>query len=227
MKRQGAVEAIYAKVPNTKRPRMKSLSILGFALVMFLALGIVSVYANTADGNLGLPILGTTGAPALAAPSLFSGVISVLHADGTPVVLEGNHVNLNLCNGSSCASVSASLKQTSPGTYTYSFTPPSLTGTVTIYIRANSLADDNGRIFPSVDTSIGTYVFAPSSSQSATAPAGNPVTPPLTAQAPDTNPTPVVTSISPAPAASPVEPLLVILSVLTLAGSFLLASKRR
>lgn len=202
---------------------MKGIRVAAVALVMFLALGVASVYANP-DGNLGLPILGTTGAPALAAPSLFSGAISVLYADGTPVVLETNQITLNVCT-SSCMPVTASLKQTAPGTYTYSFTPPtSLAGTVTIYIKAYGLADDNGRIFPSVDTSIGTYAFTPSTSgtsqQPATSapPAGTPVAP-LTREAVNTTPSQPTTT-------SPVEALLLTLSALTVVGSLLVIPKR-
>ncbi len=197
---------------------------MAVALVVFLALGVASVYANP-DGNLGLPILGTTGAPALAAPSLFSGAISVLYADGTPVVLQTNQINLNLCN-TSCVTVSASLKQTAPGTYTYSFTPPtSMTGTVTIYIQANGLADDNGRVFPSVDTSIGTYAFSPSTTSSASqqpatsAPAAGTPVAPLTHPAVNTNQSTPTT-------ASPVEALLLTLSALVVAGCVLVIPKR-
>ena len=196
---------------------------------MFLALGVVSVYANTGEGTVGLPILGTTGAPALAAPSLFSGVISVLYADGTPVVLESNRVTLNVCNGSGCQTLTATLRQTSPGTYTYSFTPPSLTGTVTIYIKAYALADDNGRIFPQVDTSIGTYAYTPSTTSSSVPPAtsappaGTPVAPPLSSQAVNAQPT---QTTQPTTQASPIEPLLIILSALAVAGSILVFSKR-
>ena len=206
---------------------MKGLRVVAVTLVMFLALGVASVYANsTGEGNVGLPILGTTGAPALAAPSLFSGAISVLYADGTPVVLETNQVILSLCT-TSCVTVTATLKQTSPGSYTYSFTPPaSLPGTVTIYIMANGLADDNGRVFPSVDTSIGTYAFTPAtttgtSQQPATSapPAGTPLAP-LTSQAVSTNPTPTTS------AASPVEALLLTLSALVVAGCLLVIPKR-
>jgi hypothetical protein len=178
---------------------------------------------------VGLPILGTTGAPALAAPSLFSGVISVLYADGTPVVLESNRVTLNVCNGSGCQTLTATLRQTSPGTYTYSFTPPSLTGTVTIYIKAYALADDNGRIFPQVDTSIGTYAYTPSTTSSSVPPAtsappaGTPVAPPLSSQAVNAQPT---QTTQPTTQASPIEPLLIILSALAVAGSILVFSKR-
>jgi hypothetical protein len=140
---------------------------------MFLALGVASVYANgTGDGNIGLPILGTTGVPALASPSLFSGAITVLYADGTPVVLSSNQVTLDLC-ATTCQLVTSTLKQTAPGTYTYTFTPPSLTGTITIYVKAGALADDNGKIFPSVDTQIGTYA-APSATAPASASPGSP-----------------------------------------------------
>ncbi len=203
---------------------MKSLGLAVVLFAMLLTLGVVSVYANTGEGTVGLPILGTTGAPALAAPSLYSGAISVLYADGTPVVLSTNQVTLNVCN-TSCVTVTASLKQTAPGTYTYSFTPPtSLAGTVTIYIQAYGLADDNGRIFPSVDTSIGTYAFAPSTSgtsqQPGTSvpPAGTPVAP-LTHQA-------VNTSQSQPTATSPVVALLLMLTALTVAGSLLVIPRR-
>jgi len=203
---------------------MRTIRVAAVMLVMFLALGVASVYANP-DGNLGLPILGTTGAPALAAPSLFSGAISVLYADGTPVVLETNQVSLSVCT-TTCVPVTASLKQTSPGTYTYTFSPPaSLTGTVTIYIKAYGLADDNGRIFPQVDTSIGTYAFSPStttgtSQQPATTvpPAGTPV-PSLTHQAVNTTP-------SQPTGTSPVEALVLTLSALAIAGSLLVIPKR-
>ncbi|HXX72944.1 MAG TPA: hypothetical protein VEI80_04550 [Candidatus Acidoferrales bacterium] len=208
---------------------MKGARLVAFAIVMFLTLGVGSVYANTGEANLGLPILGTTGVPALAAPSLFSGVISVLYADGTPVVLESNRVTLDICSASSCITVPATLKQTAPGTYTYSFTPPSLTGTVTIYIKAYALADDNGKIFPQVDTSIGSYAYTPSTTSSTVPPAtslpsaGTPVTPRLTTQAVNAQPT---QASQPTPQASPIEPLLIILSSLAVAGSLLVVSKR-
>jgi hypothetical protein len=230
---------------------MRGLRLVGFTLVTFLALGVASVYANTGEANLGLPILGTTGSPALASPSLYSGFVTVLYADGTPVVLESNHVSLVLCNTNStgitpvvtsytnanatngCVSVNALLRQTAPGSYTYSFTPPSLDGTVTIYVPAYALADDNGRIFPSVDTSIGTYAYASSPATSSSVPpaasshsaTGVPATvptsvapSPLTSQAVNTKPTPTTQS-------SLIEPLLLTLSVLAVAGS-LLALKR-
>lgn len=148
--------------------KMNGLRVAPIFIVMFFALSVVSVYANGSGYTFGLPILGTTGAPALASPSLFSGAITVLYADGTPVVLQNtNHITLDLCT-SSCATVSATLKQSSPGTYTYTFTPPSLNGTVTISIGAETLADDNGRVFPSVNTQIGTYAFSPSTKNTST-----------------------------------------------------------
>jgi len=192
---------------------------------MLLTLGVTSVYANTGEGTVGLPILGTTGAPALASPSLFSGAVSVLYADGTPVVLSTNQVTLNVCN-TSCVTVTATLKQTAPGSYTYSFTPPtSLTGTVTIYIKAYGLADDNGRIFPSVDTQIGTYALTPSTTTGTSAPigttnappAGTPLSP-LTSQAVNTVQTPTQTF--------PIGALLAVLSALGLAGCLLIIPSR-
>jgi hypothetical protein len=134
---------------------------------MFLSLGVASVFGN-AEYTVAQPILGTTGSPALASPSLYSGVISVLYADGATVVLSTNHVNLELCSTTTCDAVTTTLKQTSPGTYSYSFTPPSLNGTITIYVQSGSLADDNGRIFPSVNTQIGTYASPTTGTLSAT-----------------------------------------------------------
>jgi hypothetical protein len=203
---------------------MKGLRLAALMLTIFLALGVVSVYASgTGEGILSPPILSTSGAPALLSPSLFSGAISVIYADGTPVVLSTNHVILDLCN-TSCVKVTATLTQTAPGAYTYSFTPPtSLTGTVTIYIEAYGLADDNGRMFPSIDTSVGTYAFAPSTTGTLQQPGTSvyPGTPPapLTGQA-------VSTSQSQPTASSPVEALLLTLTALTVAGSLLVISKR-
>jgi hypothetical protein len=207
---------------------MKGLGVVSVTLLMLLAFGVASVYASngTGEAQVGLPILGTTGVPALAAPSLFSGAISVLYADGTPVVLQTNHINLKVCN-TSCLILPATLTQTAPGAYTYSFTPPtSITGTVTIYVTAYALADDNGRIFPSVDTSIGTYAYSPSTSstsqQPATnVPAGTPVAP-LTSQAANTVQTPTQTPTQ----TFPIGELLAVLSVFALAGSLLILPSR-
>jgi len=234
-------------------------------LVMVLATGIASVYANTGEGTIGDPILGTTGAPALAAgaPPFFSGAISVLYADGTPVVLETNRLALDLCgsfnynntrtttttvilttsttwsnSSSSCTTVSATLNQTAPGVYTYSFTPPSwLTGTITIYVKAYALADDNGRIFPQVDTSIGAYAYtrAPTTGSSVPSNSSLPAagTPPLTSQAVNAQPVKAqsipaqpTAATQPVTGASPIVPLLITLSVLAVAGSLLTVSKR-
>jgi hypothetical protein len=207
---------------------MKGLRVLLVTFVIFLAFGVASVYASgTGEGQVGLPILGTTGAPALVSPTLFSGAISVLYADGTPVVLSTNNVTLNLCNTvTSCVTVTTSLTQTSPGSYTYSFSPPtSLTGTVTIYIRAYALADDNGRVFPSVDTSIGTYAYTPSTTTGTSAPIGTTSTPPagtpvnqLTSQAVNTVQTPTQTF--------PIGALMAVLTVFALGGCLLILPSR-
>lgn len=207
--------------------KMKGLRVAPIFIVMFFALSVVSVYANGSGYTFGLPILGTTGAPALASPSLFSGAITVLYADGTPVVLQNtNHITLDLCT-STCATVSATLKQTSPGTYTYTFTPPSLTGTVTISIGAETLADDNGRVFPSVNTQIGTYVFTPSTTTGTSAPVDQAR---ATAQ-PAATPTPEMRQAVPATQVpvvqtSLVEELLVALSALAGLGLYLVLPSR-
>ncbi len=153
---------------------MQAIRALALVSVIVFALPVASVFA--AGYQISVPILGTSGAPALASPSLFSGVLTVLYADGAPVVLSSNRVTMSIC-GTACVNVEASLKQTSPGSYAYTFTPPtSITGTVTIYIRAGTLADDNGRVFPSVDTQVGTYA---SPSLTSTTPASTPVGQPL------------------------------------------------
>jgi len=133
------------------------------------ALSISSVYA--AGYTIGVPILGTTGAPALSGTE-FTGILTAVYADGTPVVLGSEKVVLELC-AVNCVTQPVILKQTAPGTYAYSFIPPSsLTGTITILVGAGSLADDNGRIFPDVDTQIGTYA-TPSLSSSSPSTAGD------------------------------------------------------
>jgi hypothetical protein len=205
---------------------MKAVHVLPLLVMITLAASLVSVYGN--GYTVGLPILGTTGTPALASPSLFSGAITVLYADGTPVVLSTNHVTLNLC-ATTCQTVRSTLKQTAPGTYTYTFTPPtSITGTVTIYIQSGSLADDNGKIFPSVDTSIGTYA-APSASPSsapATAPApaqaGTPLSLDSVNQAVNMSP-----SATPTTNQSPIVTVVAAVTVLAVLGCLLIIIPRR
>ena len=165
--------------------------------------------------SAGDPILQTAAAPALASPGLSSGAITVLYAEGTPLVLSMNHVTLKLC-AASCVSVNATLNQIAPGTYAYTFTPPaSLTGTVTTYLLAGTLADNNGKIFPSVTTHIGTYEYSPSTASGTSAPigtsrppAGTPVNQlnQLTRQAVNTVQTPTQTF--------PIQELLAVLSAL-------------
>ena len=192
---------------------------------MLFALSAASVYASGSGYTFGLPILGTTGAPALASPSLFSGAITVLYADGTPVVLQNsNHITLDLCSAT-CVTVIATLKQSSPGTYTYTFTPPSLTGTITISIGAETLADDNGRVFPSVNTQIGTYVFTASAATGTSAPvdqarstAAAPVAQEMRRVAPATQAPVMQTSL--------IEELLLALSALAGIGIFLVLPSR-
>lgn len=198
---------------------MRGLYAVAVAAVILLALPLASVYAGSGY-KISVPILGTTGAPALAAPGVFSGVMSVLYADGTPVVLGYNRISLNLCD-TTCVTVTTTLKQTAPGTYSYTFTPPSsFTGTVTIYVVSGSLADDNGRIFPSVDTQIGSYA-SPSSSTTSTPPQTAPTTPNQAPAAPQSPESTQVTKEAVATAepkqqsaVMPIAPLLSLLAVL-------------
>jgi hypothetical protein len=127
----------------------------------------MSVYAT--GYAVGTPTIGVVGAPALVG-TRFGGVLSLTYPNGAPVDLIVTQVELRLCSGSTCVTVLATLSRTGPGTYAYSFTIPSLTGTVIIFLPAGSLTDQYGRPFPSVDTQIGTYT-APSSSTSQSLPA--------------------------------------------------------
>ena len=182
----------------------------------------------TGEGNVGSPDLSIGDPPALASPTLISGVISIVYGDGSAAVLSTNHVTLTLC-AASCVSVTATLKQTSTGTYTYTFTPPPLTGTVTIYLPAESLADDWGRIFPSIDTQIGTYANTPTTTTSTvtavatttgtTAAVASTAVNPLTGQA--------VNTINPQTQTFPIEEFLAVLSVLALAGVLLILPLKR
>ncbi len=205
---------------------MKILRFAPLIVLLFFSLSVASVFANS-EYTISIPILGTTGAPALGASGLFSGVMAVLYVDGSPVVLSTNHVTLDLCT-TSCTTVITTLTQTAPGTYTYTFTPPTtLTGTITIYVSALNLADDNGRLFPSVDTSIGTYAYTPTKTTGTSAPVV-----PTTPMAPtDKSLTQHVrqavnTSQTPTAPTSLTESLLAVLSALAVAGCLLFLAPR-
>ena len=210
---------------------MKLLRYSPLLLVIFLSLGVASVfgqaYPPTPFIKVQQPILGTTGAPALGSSSVYTGVIAVLYADGAPVVLSSNHVNLELCSTTSCVSVTTTLKQTAPGTYSYSFIPPSLGGTITIYVQSGSLADDNGRIFPSVNTQIGTYV-SPTTGPSATGTSQPSL--PSTAPTQPTQVTPAgeirqAVQTAPTTHASPLLGVLLSLSALAVAACLILRQR--
>jgi hypothetical protein len=121
------------------------------------------------------------------------------------------------------------LKQTSPGKYTYTFTPPSLTGTVTVYLPAQSLADNWGRIFPSIDTQIGTYTTTPTTATGSTTAVAtatgtteavaNTAVNPLTGQA--------VNTINRQAQTFPLEEFSAVLIVLALAGVLLILPQKR
>ena len=201
---------------------MRGLGVLSILVVVLVATPFASVFAQgyAATNNLlfSVPILGTSGSPALTG-NQFTGLLTTLYADGSPVFLASNKVSLQLC-ASSCTTQDVVLKQTAPGSYAYSFTPPSsLTGTITITVVAGSLADDNGRQFPSVNTQIGAYATPglTSSAASPTAPAGQPVQP-------QSNPQPTVEQ-APALPRQGQSPLVLVLSaliVLVAAGALLI-----
>jgi len=182
----------------------------------------------TGEGNVGSPSPSIGDPPALASPNLISGSISIVYGDGSPTVLSTNHVTLTLCSVS-CISVPATLKQTAPGRYTYTFTPPPLTGTITVYLPAESLNDQWGRIFPSLDTQIGTYTNTPTSTSASTTAVAtmtgtteavaNTAVNPLTGQA--------VNTISPQTQTFPLEEFVAVLIVLALSGVLLIFPQKR
>jgi len=216
-------------------------------VIILMSLSLVSVYGQgypPSPSITKVPLLGTSGAPALAGND-YAGLITVLYADGQPVVLGSTKAYLAICsvtnssltgggsyvaeqmNRTGCVSIETTLKQTAPGTYAYSFPIPALSGLVGIYVQAGGLADDNGRIFPSVDTQIGAYAAPTSSSSSAPAEESHPGTPvpqqsnldaqPLTRQA-----------VAAQPAGqSPIFTVAIALGVLGLAGIGLLIAPRR
>jgi hypothetical protein len=180
--------------------------------------------------NAGQPILGTTGYPALSG-NHFTGIMTVLYADGMPVVLGSNKVTLLLC-ASSCMTMNINLKQTAPGTYAYSFIPPqSLNGTITIAVMAGGLADDNGKIFPGVDTQIGTYATPGLGGYSASAPSDQvyPANPPAAQQSNSVpqavaQPTPAQSTVH---QSSMVGMVIAVVVVLLAAGGLLILPTRR
>lgn len=201
---------------------MRTARLMVSLVALMITLSLASVYG--AGYTVAVPILGTSGSPALSG-NLFTGVITVLYADGMPVLLGSNSVTLYLCSNSTsiqpmipqntgCWTIRTTLKETAPGTYAYSFFPPTtLAGMVTITVAAGSLADDNGRVFPSVDTQVATYAAPPLTSTSAppsaeALPASAPLATGVTRDA--------VETIQPAQS-SPV-PVAVALAVLTLAA---------
>jgi hypothetical protein len=96
-----------------------------------------------------------------------------------------------------------------------------VTGTVTIYVKAGTLADDNGRIFPAVDTAIGTYAYSPSTTSGSSALPGTPAAKQpssLTRQA---------VSQQQTTEASPLTFVLAVLSALVVAGCLLVLPRRR
>lgn len=196
---------------------------LSVALVAVLfALSLTSVFAQyspTPVIKAPVPILGATGSPALVG-NQFSDVFNVLYADGQHVTLASNYVVMKVC-ASTCVELNVPITQTAPGTYSYTFTPPSsVNGTVTIFIIAGGLADDYGKIFPPVDTQIGAYSTPTSSS------AQVPET--RAPQPPFSYPGQVAVATTP-PVGSPssTTPLVELFSVLTLLGIGLLVFPSR
>jgi len=182
----------------------------------------------TGEGNVGSPSPSIGDPPAFASPNLISGAISIVYGDGSPAVLSTNQVTLTLC-AASCVSVPATLKQTGTGRYTYTFTPPPLTGTITVFLPAQSLTDVWGRIFPSIDTQIGTYTNIPTTTTTSTTAVAtttgttegvaNTAVDPLTGQA--------VNTINRQAQTFPLVEFLAVLIVLALVGGLLILPQKR
>jgi hypothetical protein len=203
---------------------MRALRVLPVLAVIMVATTIASVFA--AGYTVATPLLGTSGAPALSG-SQFTGIITVLYADGMPVVLAANKANLQLC-ASSCIVEPVTLKQTAPGTYAYSFTPPSsLNGTITIAVLAGGLADDNGRIFPSVNTQIGTYATPGLASAPANAPSGQALPASPVPQSNNVVGQAVALPQQPTQDSTTVEVVLAVTIILLVAGALLILPSRR
>lgn len=184
-------------------------------VVLLFAVPIGSVFA--AGYAVARPIIGTAGAPALTGNN-FSGALTLTYPNGAPITLTVSTVTLRLCSGSTCVTVVATITKTATGTYAYSFTIPSLTGAVTIFLPAGSLTDEYGNAFPSVDTQIGTYAApspsAPASESLPAVPTPQQSSPQLMQQA--------VSQEAQVKQDSPISQLVVALTVLTLGACGLL-----
>ena len=104
------------------------------------------------------PSVGIVPSPPVLAGTKLSGFLTVNYPDERPVTVTQTTVTLQLCTSAGCSPVTATLTQTAPGTYSYSFTVPStVTGAVSIMIPAGSLTDGFGTSFPGANTVIGTF----------------------------------------------------------------------
>ena len=135
---------------------MLSILLLAVSLSSFSVF--VAGYDPGGDPHQSTPIVKVAGAPAINATlgNETAGVFSLLYPNGVPVVLNNVQVNLRVCS-STCTLVLATLTETAPGIFSYSFPLPSLAGAVTIILPAGSLTDSYGRLAPRVDTVIGSY----------------------------------------------------------------------
>lgn len=79
--------------------------------------------------------------------------VAFTYPDGTPIVLKDPHMTIRACGDGGCIQIIVYINP--DGTFSVPVTPE-LTGTVTLWIVANSLTDSFGTTFPTVDTEIGT-----------------------------------------------------------------------
>jgi len=138
---------------------------LALAALYFVACltGLMLVTANTGEGNVGQPIMHVSSLRGLSfsCNCTIKGDFNVSYADGRSVELSSNTVIFNICTDEGiCSTVSSIVHQVGVGHYAYSFKSPYCNGNdITVYVQAESLADDNGLVFPSIDTVVGHFVF--------------------------------------------------------------------
>jgi len=93
--------------------------------------------------------------------------LAIVYPDGKPAVLDPPLMTIRACGDKGCITVTVPVNP--DGTVSIPITADFPTGTVTLYIVANSMRDSYGTTFPAVDTLIGTVTVPAGSPPSATA----------------------------------------------------------
>jgi hypothetical protein len=134
-----------------------------YALVFLFMASLIGTVS--AAGYSGAIIIGvnphitfSVGTPGLSGGAVTGG-FTLTYPDGSPVSLGVNTMTVEVCGGTGCVTVQATLTPGStPGTYSFSFPSGTNfpTGSVTLTVLAGSMIDSYGHSFPSVNTVIGT-----------------------------------------------------------------------